>query len=422
MDLIILFVVALLALAFILIDWVIPEVRKFVYQRFFVVFRYVFPDGNKENDEQFEKLREGMSSVAVKVTFLIILVLLISVGLSVVLPEDENKLTGPLGDLFNGLLAPILTFLTFCGLLVTIFIQQHQLKLTIHEFELSRQENAKSTEALEGQLRNLAAQKFDGNFYSLLQKQENITAGFLESGIDFKWNSLTMKEIDSGRDHSYQWSIEKDQYLKFFLINFRILDYISFEFNNGVIGQEEARRYRNIVRAMTPNQFLELLLINCQQDDHRKYKKYLIDSKYFEHFSFGGKSPEYFSKLFSSWPLSSFGDKKRITEYFVNNKHKVINFLMVIPMAEDSIKSSLESKRWMGRMSAEDVQEVTLKIRNVKDEFFKKLSCLNIEKICDDERLFSAFLDGDGLHFLRYLNSDTDFFEDYKNFLAIKKI
>lgn len=413
MNFLILCILSLLVSAFALIEWFIPYFRKSMTLWFSALFVYIFPDLYDEKNDDFGRLKESLAKVAVNVTYSIIIIFLISFYFSVIYPVDENKLTGPLGDLFNGILAPVLSFLTFCGLLVTIFIQQHQLKLTLREFELNRQENAKSTEALEGQLKNSYAQKFDANFYSLLEKQEKIISDF---SSEKEWSSRTLRDVYEGRKHSIQWSLEKDIYLKFFLINYQILDFISFSLKKFVIDDEEARRYRNIVRAVTPNDFLALLLINCQDPAHKDYKSYLIEARYFEHFSFVRSSPAGFAKLFHSWPLAAFGDKARLNEFFRDRKSIICHFLGSLPMDLYERLEKLKSLSFI--YSDEIIKDVQNKCESCERVISQKLDDLDTEKISNDEELFSAFTSCNSVFFLNYLHIDISFIDELRTYIT----
>ncbi len=384
------------------------------------IFIHIFQDGSEEKSDEFIKLRDSMAAVAVMVTSVIVLIFLISLYFSIIYPDQENKLTGPFGDLFNGILAPVLSFLTFCGLLVTIFIQQHQLKLTLREFELNRQENAKSTEALEGQLKNSYAQKFDGNFYSLLQKQEKITSDFLADSQHSVF-SETLRLMREGQEYEEVWLIEKDRYLKFFLINYQILDYISFSLADEIIDFEAARRYKNIVRAVTPNEFLELLLINCQSDKYKKYKTYLVEAKFFEHFSFGERKAPFFAKLFATWPLDCFGDKARIREYFKKNERKIItSHLYFLPEDIESAKKFISIENVYSRIGVNQYKEYFERISKFEQFYFDKIADLNTEDIVVDQKLFDAFVCRDIEYFLNYLNADRKNLDDLREFLSSK--
>ena len=148
--------------------------RKRLTRKIYSAFSFVIPS----KDIRGQRLKFGMASVAAYIFAIIILLLLASIFISFGIPfaagDEENKYTGPLGDLFNGILTPVLTFLTFCGLLVTILIQNIQMKATLQELELTRNEMTASTEALQAQVRNSTAQKFDSNFYEMLKFHINV--------------------------------------------------------------------------------------------------------------------------------------------------------------------------------------------------------------------------------------------------------
>jgi len=64
--------------------------------------------------------------------------------------NDFNKM-GEWGDFFGGVLNPLLTFLTFMGLLITIILQQKELQQSRKEFK--------------GQKESLENQEFDNKFF-----------------------------------------------------------------------------------------------------------------------------------------------------------------------------------------------------------------------------------------------------------------
>ena len=68
---------------------------------------------------------------------------------------------GEWGDFFGGVLNPILTFLTFMGLLFTIVLQQTELRESRKEFE-------RSANALELQNQAIEKQSFESTFFQML--------------------------------------------------------------------------------------------------------------------------------------------------------------------------------------------------------------------------------------------------------------
>ena len=90
--------------------------------------------------------------------FLVFLVNLLSIGKSGF---------GEWGDFFGGVLNPILTFLTFMGLLITIVIQQKELRE-------SRRELKRSADALLEQVANSRQQNFETTFFQMLATHNRI--------------------------------------------------------------------------------------------------------------------------------------------------------------------------------------------------------------------------------------------------------
>lgn len=74
---------------------------------------------------------------------------------------------GAWGDFFGGVLNPVLTFFTFMGLLITIVLQQTELKETRRELE-------RSANALELQITSVTRQNFESTFFQMLTLHNTI--------------------------------------------------------------------------------------------------------------------------------------------------------------------------------------------------------------------------------------------------------
>lgn len=74
---------------------------------------------------------------------------------------------GEFGDFFGGVLNPLLTFLTFMGLLITIVLQHTELRE-------SREEFARSADALELQHKAIQLQSFESTFFQMLALHNQI--------------------------------------------------------------------------------------------------------------------------------------------------------------------------------------------------------------------------------------------------------
>lgn len=142
---------------------VAAEKHKKLYRSFLAVLEF---DSDKTSKGLFKLLLT--SAYAMLLVLLLNLTSLFSDGASY----------GTFGDFFGGVLNPILTFLTFMGLLFTILLQQSELKLT-------RKELKDSAAALSDQAKTLAQQ------LSLAQNKErrDLTIKMLD-----RWTSKDMRE------------------------------------------------------------------------------------------------------------------------------------------------------------------------------------------------------------------------------------
>jgi uncharacterized membrane protein len=83
---------------------------------------------------------------------------------------------GQLGDYLGGVLNPIFSFLALVGLLLTLYVQSRELKLSREalkvsedELKLTRQEQAKAAEALALQNKAIQRQSFEQTFFAMLR-------------------------------------------------------------------------------------------------------------------------------------------------------------------------------------------------------------------------------------------------------------
>lgn len=126
----------------------------------------------KRAEKVFNQALEGASNGSRSGLFWILisaaLATLLIFGLAVAF-AIAGKEPGQFGDFIGGTLNPILTFLTFVGLLITIVLQQSELKDT--RIELSR-----SADALQAQVDSISLQNFESTFFQLLALYNSIVA------------------------------------------------------------------------------------------------------------------------------------------------------------------------------------------------------------------------------------------------------
>ena len=110
-----------------------------------------------------------------------VVILLTAIGVNAL-----GKDLGTFGDFIGGTLNPVLTFLTFMGLLITIVLQQTELRE-------SRVELSRSATALESQLDATDRQNFETTFFQMLTLHNTIV-----SSIDLVYTRSESKQ--HGRD------------------------------------------------------------------------------------------------------------------------------------------------------------------------------------------------------------------------------
>lgn len=211
------------------------------------------------------------------------------------LVHQKIKDFGQWGDFFGGVLNPILTFLTFVGLMITIILQQIELKESRTEFK-------RTADALHKQEEHMSIQGFENTFFKMLELHNNIVENLTycnrESSIStqgkevfediYKWFLLQNEQfyLDIGYIERYKEFIynNHNQILGHYFRNlYQILKFIK--------EQEErlnfdSSRYSNLLRAQLSSYELILLFFNCFEgvSDDGQFKKLLIKFSFLQHF------------------------------------------------------------------------------------------------------------------------------------------
>jgi hypothetical protein len=192
---------------------------------------------------------------------------------------DKFKDLGTWGDFVGGTLNPLLTFLTVIGLLVTIHLQQRELRLT-------RKELTKSSNALEAQNLTTKQQRFENTLFSMIEMLNQIVNAMdvgdgdkRKTGRDcftdfyhtlhyyyshgnrfIKDGELVIIEETGGSiavqsyDHFYdKYQSDLGHYFRVLYNIFRYID--QSDFSNDI--------YAKILRAQLSNQELLIIFYNC---------------------------------------------------------------------------------------------------------------------------------------------------------------
>lgn len=177
---------------------------------------------------------------------------------------------GEWGDFFGGVLNPILTFLTFMGLLITIVIQQTELKE-------SRQELKRSADALSIQVLNMEKQNFEATFFKMLSTHNGIVSSMNAelkkrkySGRDsfiLFFNALADSYDSYHDDDRGELLCLKEAYKEFWMLyQLDLGHYFRFLYNILRFIKESGYSeglYIRLVRAQLSNQELLIIFYNC---------------------------------------------------------------------------------------------------------------------------------------------------------------
>lgn len=188
---------------------------------------------------------------------------------------NVKRLTpGEWGDFFGGFVNPLLTFLTFMGLLITIIIQQTELRE-------SRREMKRSADALSEQSASLRRQNFEATFFRMLAIHNTIVNAIdlvREDGAKFQGRDCfnifytRLNKIFRDKEDRYKskkwsdrtleltyrtfWKQHQTELGHYYRYLYSIIRFIKDEgFQDGP--------YLRLVRAQLSDQELLLLFYNC---------------------------------------------------------------------------------------------------------------------------------------------------------------
>jgi len=246
---------------------------------------------------------------------------------------------GAWGDFFGGVLNPILTFLTFMGLLMTIVLQKKELKEARIEF-------TRQSEALEQQQYEMTAQSFDNKFFQMLDLFNFVKIN-VKSKFDFKKqrvkleeyivNELEQQEEDVDKNfYSFfesnfvRFNNEYDTSFKHYFLNlFQLLKFI----DDNADSLEDAKEYSNIIRAQLSKDELVLLLLNCigvQKFTTNDYQKLVEKFEFFEHLRWNDltinkKMIPVIDALMVQYDMKVFGNNRGMLQQLVHANKRTEN-------------------------------------------------------------------------------------------------
>jgi hypothetical protein len=217
---------------------------------------------------------------------------------------DDSRSFGTFGDYFGGMLNPVLTFLTFMGLLITIVLQQKELRLT-------RSEIKTSSRALSEQAETQEKQRFENTFFSLFEQHNQLLNLICEPRKD-KWSDggsdlrqvhtlCTLETISSLKDAKNRLQSKNELVGHFYRTMYQLLKLIATKHPGSKISldcpeellrdvpvSDEEKFYSNLVRSVLSYEVTQLLAINCYSDNDSfyKFKALIIRYEFLEHMPF----------------------------------------------------------------------------------------------------------------------------------------
>lgn len=227
------------------------------------------------------------------------LVVVIAVVTFYVVPRAELPVTndpnywGTFGDFLGGTLNPLFGVFTLFGLVITVRLQMETLKVQREELKASNQELAKSTEALAIQNKTMLAQNFEGTFFQMLRRHNELLASLefnpiaanVTHGLDAINNILG--EI------RYKYSKENylDAYLKaydksnssfgpYFRNLYHLIKLID---KNQNLTDADKADYASLARAQLSSSELSLIFYNCLTEHGQGLKPLVIKYRLLKH-------------------------------------------------------------------------------------------------------------------------------------------
>lgn len=225
--------------------------------------------------------------------------------------ESENDsegnqtigLLGTFGDFFGGTVNPILTFLTFIGLLITIALQRKELHLTREELRKSAEEQAKSANAANRQV----AESSIFNLINLNRKIFSDISFESQNGLN-AFNCILEKEKKDGikclKSEFFYFRISKDKsyiFGPYFGTLHQVFLTID-SYDSDLMSDFLKRRYVGIVRSYLSLPEITLLSLNClnKVSDDGEFKEILIKYEFFKYLSIIPVSKETCNKIIRS--------------------------------------------------------------------------------------------------------------------------
>ena len=249
---------------------------------------------------------------------------------------------GPFGDFIGGVLNPVLTFLMFMGVLVTIVIQSKELEQTRLELTRSADAQEKTQEIQKIQTNNLEKQQFESTFFSLLEQHNSLLKDLNETNerrtdkkpaIDVVRLSVFESDAYSLSEGKYKIEQLNSSCGHYFRVLYQILKFISTESPKSCVRRskehycsdlvsvevtETEKFYSNIVRSFLSYSLTQLLAVNCycesEEDTYYKYKLLVERYSLLEHMPINDKN-EMLHETLDFYSERAFGNSQFVDDF-----------------------------------------------------------------------------------------------------------
>lgn len=189
---------------------------------------------------------------------------------------------GTFGDFIGGTLNPILTFISICLILYTVYQNKKSLDFNSEELSLSRkaQENSASAQSMIQQTQSL--QQFDSFFFSLLNQIKSYETDISKNTI----NQMYIEFFDSFQNINFDSISElnkKYELNSYFLVVFELVKniYERVGQNSDLQNTENiAKNYINIIKVTMPFKLQQLLMLKVYESI--EYRDYFIRYHFFD--------------------------------------------------------------------------------------------------------------------------------------------
>jgi uncharacterized membrane protein len=196
---------------------------------------------------------------------------------------------GPFGDFVAGTTVPLLTFISFLAIVITLRMQKEQLELQRIELKNSVEEMQATRKEFEIQNKTLAVQRFENTFFQMVSLHNDIVNSINIDGkigrrlfrdlfniLEYYYNNVAMDNKHNNKEEIVKIRIayndffeDKQQELGHYYRNlYRIIKLID---ENDSLTYVEKKNYIGIIKAQLSSFELTLLLYNSLSINGQKF-------------------------------------------------------------------------------------------------------------------------------------------------------